>query len=491
MVTSLNKKIPFILLVVFSLLVLLFFFNKGFIYHDEGHVLHAAQRMIDGEIIYRDFHFLYTPGSVFLTAFAFRIFGESILTGRVLMLLSAILSAILVFKIILKTTKNNLLGASAVGVYLAWGPTHINFPWPVMFSISSSLLLYSLFIKALKEKKNIHFLLIGILTAVTLLIKQNLGAAVFLTNIFIFMFIKTLRRKKQVVHYTVGLFATLLLFAGYLITTDSLLPFLNDFYQFSVKKIILEKTLNTPFVYGQNLSEKISKTLFYLSPLAISALGLFMSFTNKINRGKYFFLSGFVLLFYLFGIRPTTDYVHISPLLSLVGLPLAMIINELNKRYTKLMFSALTLALIFLGFHTALCKGYYRWETPLVKQRLYINHPRINIWTDEKYKSVVGKLLPQITKQTDRDDYIFIYPNAPMFYFISDRKNPTMYSDLSPSMILTGDQTSILKSLEKNNVKVILTHSLLKPSLKIEKYILENFSSVDSIYEFTLWEKLQ
>lgn len=491
MTIRLNKKRTLILLVVFSLFVLLLFFNRGFICHDEGHILHAAQRMINGEIIYRDFHFLYTPGSVFLTAFAFRIFGESILTGRILMLVLAILSTILIFKIILKVTRNNWLGMLAVGIYLFWGPTHINFPWPVMFAISTSLLIYFFFIKALEEKRNIYFFLIGILTLITLLFKQNFGLAVFLNNIFIFILLKIIRRKSQVAHYAIGLLASLLLFVGYLIITDSFFPLLNDCYQLSVKKIILEGALNTPFVYGQKLSEKLVKTLFYLNPLIISTLGLSMSLVNRTTTRKYFFLSSFVLSFYLFGIRPTTDYVHVSPLLSLTGIPSVIIINELKKNYTKLIAIVSTLALIFLGFHTALYKGYYKWETPLINQQFYFKHPRINIWTDKKYESVIRKLLPQINNRTGQADYIFIYPNAPMFYFISDKKNPTMYSDLSPQMIPVKDQTHIINNLIKNNVRVVLTHSSLKPISNIEKYILENFFPVDSVDEFTLWEKLK
>src|SRR3990172_971973 len=91
------KKYVFVIL--FSFFVLSFFFNRGFAYYDEGFILHAAQRVIQGELPYRDFDLIYTPGTVFLTAAAFKIFGESILAGRILSLLVSLLAVYLVYKI--------------------------------------------------------------------------------------------------------------------------------------------------------------------------------------------------------------------------------------------------------------------------------------------------------------------------------------------------------------------------------------------------------
>ena len=54
-----------LLIFLFSLTVLAFFFNRGFAYYDEGFILHAVQRVAGGEIVYKDFDFIYTPGSIF------------------------------------------------------------------------------------------------------------------------------------------------------------------------------------------------------------------------------------------------------------------------------------------------------------------------------------------------------------------------------------------------------------------------------------------
>src|SRR3989338_9282514 len=106
------KKYVFIIL--FSFLVLIFFFNRGFAYYDEGFILHAAQRILQGEIPYKDFDFIYTPGTIFIVAAAFKIFGESIIIGRVLIMVIGVLTALLIYFVtnIIRDRKSTRLNSS-------------------------------------------------------------------------------------------------------------------------------------------------------------------------------------------------------------------------------------------------------------------------------------------------------------------------------------------------------------------------------------------
>lgn len=55
-----NFFIPFVFF-FFLFFVLAFFQTKGIILYDEGYILTAAQRIVDGQIVYRDFDFAYMP----------------------------------------------------------------------------------------------------------------------------------------------------------------------------------------------------------------------------------------------------------------------------------------------------------------------------------------------------------------------------------------------------------------------------------------------
>src|SRR3989344_3867084 len=113
------------MLSVFIFLLLLFFHTKGFISHDEGWVLNAASRILDGQVPYRDFYFLYTPGSIFSVAFFFKLFGESILSARILALFFSLFSVGLIYKIIEQTTRDKRLATGCLLLFLVWGPFQI------------------------------------------------------------------------------------------------------------------------------------------------------------------------------------------------------------------------------------------------------------------------------------------------------------------------------------------------------------------------------
>lgn len=68
--------------------------------YDEGLVLYGASRVADGAMPYRDFWSMYGPGSYYALAGLARIFGESVLTGRLFDAASRAAIVLLVFALI-------------------------------------------------------------------------------------------------------------------------------------------------------------------------------------------------------------------------------------------------------------------------------------------------------------------------------------------------------------------------------------------------------
>src|SRR6185312_10215204 len=67
---------------IISLLYLFLFRRHSGIDPDEGIVLQGADRILRGEVPYRDFFSFYTPGSFYLLATLFKIFGNSFAVAR-------------------------------------------------------------------------------------------------------------------------------------------------------------------------------------------------------------------------------------------------------------------------------------------------------------------------------------------------------------------------------------------------------------------------
>jgi len=78
-----------------SCLYLRLFYDYSILNADEGIVLQGAQRILQGQVLYRDFFSFFTPGSYYWMALLFKIFGSSILVARgALMVYGGIFSAL-------------------------------------------------------------------------------------------------------------------------------------------------------------------------------------------------------------------------------------------------------------------------------------------------------------------------------------------------------------------------------------------------------------
>ncbi|OGK25854.1 hypothetical protein A3D76_01880 [Candidatus Roizmanbacteria bacterium RIFCSPHIGHO2_02_FULL_37_9b] len=460
----------YVLLGILIIIILFFFFNRGFAYYDEGFILHAAQRVLQGEFPYKDFDLIYTPGTVYLTAAAFKIFGESILAGRILSLTVSLLACYLVYKICFRSTKNYFGSFFAVLIYLAWGPTHINFPWPSMFALTTGMAAIW-FVPG--------FFTVGLMTFVTFLMKQNFGAAVLLSIVIWLLLTGKVKKISNLFRLVMGFSAGAFIFLIYLLITGSLSPFLNNFYFYTIQRFLLENVASTPFP-----SEL--KAIFYFIPAVVS-LSVLILVRKKAN---ILILPIFTLLFYLFGIRPTTDFVHLTTLMSLTGLPLGLLITNKKSYFPGVIISLL---LIILGFQTAIFKNYYRWDSPIYKQNSFSDQTKAKIFVDQKFNKIIPEVIGEIKKNTTKNDFIFIFPNAPMFYFLSERKNPTRFINLPLGLHSLNQEREVVDNLKNKQVNLILTN---EPPVNssypvISDYVLKNYLIKKQFFEFTLWEKVE
>jgi 4-amino-4-deoxy-L-arabinose transferase-like glycosyltransferase len=189
------QSIGGIILIVF-LFLLIFFGTKGIVYSDEGYILYGAQRILEGQIPYKDFHFAYTPVSLYATAGAFFLFGKSILAGRLLMILLSLATSFVLFSLLKMISKNLFITVYGVLLYIVWAPLHSNFPWPVLFSISLGITSLFFFIRAVENKQSYYFFLSGICTALVVLTKQNFGVVILLNYIIAFFFTSYVKKKE-------------------------------------------------------------------------------------------------------------------------------------------------------------------------------------------------------------------------------------------------------------------------------------------------------
>lgn len=447
---------------------LLYFHTRGIIFHDGGYVLQTAERMVKGEMIYRDFDFVYTPLSVYLTAFLFRFFGQSVLAERIFTMFLSLIGIGSVFYIGCRISRNLFVSFIPVFIFLWWGPAHINFLSPVMLSINLSLLT-----NALLLRKN--FLTAGIVTALVLLSKQNFGIAIIITAFAYVFFLKSQGKKTILLQYLRGIVSVFVIFALYLILTKSLIPFFQNMYFYIFQKILLGNMLHTSLPYGKTFLLTVLKFLIYAFPFIIAVAGIVISHKKS---PKFLFLFIFVISFYLFGIRPETDYVHLSPILALTGIPF-VIIWKITKNVLRLSVLVASITIMVAGLYTALFNNYYRWEMPLITDIYFMPEKNMRIPLDPKEYQTLNFFKKTVNQYTKTGEYIYINLHAPFLYFYLERKNPSKYYYAWHYATDNIRQKEIINDLIDKKVRLVIADpSYVKSTAPVDNYIRREFKPI-------------
>jgi hypothetical protein len=112
-------------LVIFALSLAYFgsYMKYGLAY-DEGYLLDGVERIMAGQVIYRDFHHTYAPGRFYLLAAAFGAFGKNILVERLIFALLQAVKCSLAFLIVKALVRNRFAFIAPVLIMIAPGPWH-------------------------------------------------------------------------------------------------------------------------------------------------------------------------------------------------------------------------------------------------------------------------------------------------------------------------------------------------------------------------------
>jgi hypothetical protein len=131
-------------LVIFgiSLVYFLSYMRYGLAY-DEGYLLDGVERILQGQVIYRDFHHTYAPGRFYLIAAAFKLLGNNLLVERFVFAVLEALKCGLAFLIVRSVVKGPFALLAPVLIAIAPGPWH-----KVFFSSCGFLGLYAAMLAA-------------------------------------------------------------------------------------------------------------------------------------------------------------------------------------------------------------------------------------------------------------------------------------------------------------------------------------------------------
>ena len=458
----------FLLTIAFS--YYLFFVNKNLVTFDEGYFVHNAQRILAGQIPYKDFALQYGPLYFYLLSLGYKIFDLSIYVGRYLNLIFclSIIGSIFYLLNLLKIKSKKIITLVFLSI-VSFGYPLINIPnilWPTV--LTSILLIISTILYF--KNKNVFFpIFIGILIALLFSLKQNFALYYLIFyNLFFILFqlkdIKNLFKSLMVINITLGLLTFLWVY--YFFLKDNVIGLI-EYINFS-RNFIAAYAFSYPPITNLFKPFGFFKLIPYYLPVIVLGITLVFSFRKKIDWRVILFSFSSSLGFFV-AIYPQSDLLHVFPFFGLVLVSLVLLFYK-DKRFKYVM--VFTLLCISIGFYLTFFQNIY--ENHYLKDNSVISLQRARGILVEKHRAETFNLIEKfINKNTSKDDYVLFYPYHPLFYFIFDRKNPTKDSNYFVRAWRFYDDDRIISEIKQHKTKYIIGYGPYDFDTKLSDFILD------------------
>ena len=463
-------------LFVFSFLYLCLFRRFTAMEPDEGIILQGAQRVLTGQVLYRDFFSFYTPGSYYVLALLFRIFGSSILVARTALALTGAILSLLIYLLARRVCSR------AVALTMALLTTFTALPYRFLVlhnwdsTLWACLTLYCA-VRLLEVPGWKWAIALGSCTSLTILFEQSKGAGLIVGLTAGYLAIFFLRGRKPLVsggQVLVMIFGFAWPFAitfAYLTTQHAISSMLTD-WVWPLQHY--SRANHVPYGY-QNWSDDSRKLLFgtgsvlqrllkvgSISPLLwIPALPLVAAvlFVCWIIQARRRMADNRTLAYYLIitasflGLSLSTavvraDIIHFMYLQPLNCLVLAWLMQgtDIPGRFIKSAkpFLAVYIVTALLLFGLA----------PLLADLSASNEvtTRRGVLKAIEKDSVVN----YVQQHVPAGETILIYPYLPLYYDVTDTFSPTRYDYFQPGMHTKEEADEIIGELGSRRVKTVL-----------------------------------
>lgn len=468
-----NYKILEVLLFSIALLYYLFFFNKGIVLFDEGYFVYSADRILNGEMPYKDFSLQYGPIYFYLLAFFFKLFGSTIIVERFYTVAICLSILVVTFLILnkLRTTSYTIILLSFFCI-IAYGYLLINIAnimWANVLTALLTTLTYLYWYSKTDEKKYFYLIIMGGLLALSLALKQNIGVACLVLFNLLITFSKKRPISQTIQDLVIMNGVCIILTLGwiyYFFLKDNISG-LVAIIEFS-KKFASSISFTIPpltFIF-QPLG--LFKLLPYYTPIIFAIFLIYYLFCQKKDWPKFSFalvsVTGFAVTIF-----PQSDLLHVYPFLG--SIMVAILLFGYTHKW-KIYIIIFIIINILIGFYLTFFTKSYRYEPKYFQMDTTLPFIRTNGLLIEKQSAVdLISVFDFINSHTTKSDYILAYPYSPMLYFIFERKNPTK----DPIYYLRTwhfyDDAIAIKDMQRKNVKYVITAGNYKFDSDLSKFI--------------------
>ena len=439
--------------------------NRFFLSLDEGIYLAGAQRILRGEVPYRDFFVLTGPGTFWIEACIMGLLGPTLCHARLMLVFDlALLSSAVYWLTARLTARNFALTVTGLFFALETRPLfrlYVNHRWD---SSALGLLAVALVLAGTEHPRFRTFLAAGIAAALAAWITPSLLAVALALGVWL-LFIRQLRR--QCIPYLLGIVSVSALAGGALFLLGGLGPMFRDLLWTASNYASANRV---PYGYGAiapgglraifsgaggaALIARTTGLISVLMPVGLPFIVYAGWMIRRLRRTEIDDREKLALLLMLasFGFVISTyprwsadQLLFIAPIFYVLGAYLFS--RLLTGKMLRVLAGALALA---LGIASLSYSIQHVLAEPTIQTR--VGEIRAGSAEQSIIKLVTARIRPR--------DTLFAYPYLPMVYFLTGAQNPTRYSFLQPGMMQTAEYEATLETLRAHPPRWIFYFSI-------------------------------
>lgn len=479
-----RKYIPAAFAFIFALIWFAIGCNYGINVYDEGIGIVGASRVLYGEVPYRDFWTIYSPGWFYFLALWMKLFGGELLGARILTILINSFSILLIYKILVKNIINPYLPTLAATMFLSLSPFYGR-------AVPLAILLALTIIYFLLNKKNSKdFIAIGLLLGFLFMIRHDFGiyalSATALVLIFEYKFYN--KRNLKNIFLVVSIYAgSIAIFFIMLANVNALDNYFEYAFKFVFEKFAATRSLPFPnpaadllnfdFPLSSRLFNFWQSIVFYIPFLFVASV-FYLFYKSRIDfesEATYFFvLVVFTIIFSLQGMV-RSGYEHIIPSL-VISIMLVTPILQKYRITNKYIFAAILFFILIAPVAKKIQSAYYAYSAKSVEIKS-ANSKFIKLLKEdaENYNNLIEHIKifgssKYLYSGVLHHDRIFI--NDIMLYHLTNRKPITKYHELHPGQATEADiQKQIIEEIKAYKLPLLVLY--YDPQCEKQKFIGE------------------
>lgn len=425
-------KLLFACAIVFGISYFYLFYYRNAFYDltaDEGYIIYGAKRVLDGQILYKDFFQFCPPGDFYLLAFVFKLFGYSFIMARETAVIIDSLINTLLFYFSYKAIRSWYAILPPLFFLILGYPNWMQYShyWSSMLLLFISL---AFFLSYLEQHKHAYLYLTGFFIGITGLFLQTTG--VYSALLFLLVFILEKRKeqdfKKNLILFIISISVPLVVVFGYIGLKGALFDFIKEQY-FSSRIYAETGTFNPVQLYLKYFEYPYSIVFIIFITVAVFSSIILFCFRARVSNPIKTILLGDIILFLNSSTRIDFDHMLINSAMTFIVilLPEKWFLDFLKNKYNLLhrslryLWDLIVILLVVWGVMSM------RSNIHNVEVRTYpIDFNGTHLWTfNEKQAYEINEFFPQAEKILNGDKNVFVYPYCPLVYVLFDYKNPT------------------------------------------------------------------